>query len=125
VVTADPDFRNAIDGNFGTLLPGRSYLQYQGEKFIQRFDAKLLLAHHRWPWTVRHRGELRQPRCRFCKDRRARCVVIVSLSGDWTFVPEQSEGTRDRARATEEAGLVLSPRPTAGARRLPDPHRRN
>jgi homoserine O-acetyltransferase len=88
-LTADPDFRNAIDRNFGTFFQIESYLQYQGEKFIQRFDANsdlhITLAMDEYD-AEEHYASLDAA----FADVSSR-VLIVSLSGDWLFMPEQSE----------------------------------
>ena len=88
-LTADPDFRNAIDRNFGTFFQVESYLQYQGEKFIQRFDANsylhITLAMDEYDITERY-----QTLDAAFANITSR-VLIVSLSGDWLFMPEQSE----------------------------------
>jgi homoserine O-acetyltransferase len=88
-LTADPDFRNAIERNFGTLFQVESYLQYQGEKFIQRFDANsylhITLAMDEYDIKERYTSL----DAAFAKITSR--VLIVSLSGDWLFMPEQSE----------------------------------
>ncbi len=88
-LTADPDFRNAIERNFGTLFQVESYLQYQGEKFIQRFDANsylhITLAMDEYDIKERYTSL----DAAFVKITSR--VLIVSLSGDWLFMPEQSE----------------------------------
>jgi len=88
-LTADPDFRNAIERNFGTFFQIESYLQYQGEKFIQRFDANsylhITLAMDEYDVEERYKT-LDAAFANVCSR-----VLIVSLSGDWLFMPEQSE----------------------------------
>lgn len=88
-LTADPDFRNAVDRNFGTYFQVESYLQYQGDKFIQRFDANsylhITLAMDEYDIEERY-GSLEAA---FAKVSSR--VLVVSLSGDWLFMPEQSE----------------------------------
>jgi homoserine O-acetyltransferase len=88
-LTADPDFRNAIDRNFGTFFQVESYLQYQGEKFIQRFDANsylhITLAMDEYDIEERY-GSLEAAFAGVVSR-----VLVVSLSGDWLFMPEQSE----------------------------------
>jgi len=88
-LSADQEFRNALDRNFSTCFQIESYLQHQGEKFIQRFDANsymhITLAMDEYDVEERH-GSLDDA----FKDVSSR-VLIVSLSGDWLFMPEQSE----------------------------------
>ncbi len=88
-LTADPDFRNAIDRNFGTFFQVESYLQYQGDKFIQRFDANSYL-HITLAMDEYDIEERYQTLDAAFGDITSR-VLIVSLSGDWLFMPEQSE----------------------------------
>jgi homoserine O-acetyltransferase len=88
-LTADPDFRNAIDRNFGTFFQVESYLQYQGEKFIQRFDANSYL--HITLAMDEYDIEERYASLDAAFADIVSRVLIVSLSGDWLFMPEQSE----------------------------------
>ena len=88
-LTADPDFRNTIDRNFGTFFQVESYLQYQGDKFIQRFDANSYL-HITLAMDEYDIEERYQTLDAAFADITSR-VLIVSLSGDWLFMPEQSE----------------------------------
>ena len=88
-LTADPDFRNAIDRNFGTFFQVESYLQYQGEKFIQRFDANSYL--HITLAMDEYDIEESYGSLDAAFEKIAARVLIVSLSGDWLFMPEQSE----------------------------------
>ena len=88
-LTADPDFRNAVERNFGTYFQIESYLQYQGEKFIQRFDANSYL--HITLAMDEYDIEERYGSLDAAFSRVASRVLIVSLSGDWLFMPEQSE----------------------------------
>jgi len=88
-LTADPDFRNDIDRNFGTFFQVESYLQYQGEKFIQRFDANSYL--HITLAMDEYDVEERYGSLDAAFEKIASRVLIVSLSGDWLFMPEQSE----------------------------------
>ncbi len=89
-LTADADFRNRVERDFGTFFQVESYLQYQGEKFIQRFDANsylhITLAMDEYDIEERY-GSLDAA---FAKVGASR-VLVVSLSGDWLFMPEQSE----------------------------------
>jgi len=88
-LTADPDFRNTIDRNFGTFFQVESYLQYQGEKFIQRFDANsyLHITLAMDEYDIEERYKTLDAAFANITSR----VLIVSLSGDWLFMPEQSE----------------------------------
>ena len=88
-LTADPDFRNALERNFGTFFQVESYLQYQGEKFIQRFDANsyLHITLAMDEYDVEERYKTLDAAFANITSR----VLIVSLSGDWLFMPEQSE----------------------------------
>ncbi|HNX33979.1 MAG TPA: homoserine O-acetyltransferase [Kiritimatiellia bacterium] len=88
-LTADPDFRNAIDRNFGTFFQVESYLQYQAEKFIQRFDANsyLHITLAMDEYDIAERYKTLDAAFANVSSR----VLIVSLSGDWLFMPEQSE----------------------------------
>ena len=88
-LTADPDFRNAIDRNFGTFFQVESYLQYQGEKFIQRFDANSYL--HITLAMDEYDIEESYGSLDAAFEKIAARVLIVSLSGDLLFMPEQSE----------------------------------
>ena len=88
-LTADPGFRAALERNFGTFFQVESYLQYQGEKFIQRFDANsylhITLAMDEYDIEERYRT------LDAAFANIASRVLVVSLSGDWLFMPEQSE----------------------------------
>ena len=85
---AGPDFQKTHDQNFGTFFQIESYLKYQGDKFIQRFDANsylhITLALDEYDVAEKY-GSLAQA----FADVTSR-VLIVSLSGDWLFNPEQS-----------------------------------
>lgn len=88
-LTAGSDFQKRIDRNFGTFFQIESYLQYQGEKFTQRFDANsylhITLALDEYDVEERYKSL----DAAFA-DITSR-ILIVSLSGDWLFMPEQSE----------------------------------
>lgn len=88
-LTADPDFRNAVERNFGTYFQVESYLQYQGEKFIQRFDANSYL--HITLAMDEYDIEDRYTSLDAAFAKVLSRVLVVSLSGDWLFMPEQSE----------------------------------
>lgn len=88
-LTAGTEFRKALDRNFGTFFQIESYLQYQGEKFIQRFDANsylhITLAMDEYDIEERYRS------LDAAFANVVSRVLVVSLSGDWLFMPEQSE----------------------------------
>ncbi len=88
-LSADQEFRNTLERDFSTFFQVESYLQYQGEKFIQRFDANsymhITLAMDEYDIEDKYRS-LDEA----FADISSR-VLIVSLSGDWLFMPEQSE----------------------------------
>ncbi|MBP5320049.1 MAG: homoserine O-acetyltransferase [Kiritimatiellae bacterium] len=85
---AGPDFQRTHDQNFGTFFQIESYLKYQGDKFIQRFDANsylhITLALDEYDVAEKY-GSLEK-----AFEKVSSRVLIVSLSGDWLFNPEQS-----------------------------------
>lgn len=96
-------FHAAARRNFRTYFQVESYLEHQGEKFIERFDANsyLHITHAMDEYDLEEReGSLEQA----FKNVQAR-LLIVALSGDWLFMPEQSTGMvkallRQRKRVT-------------------------
>ena len=86
---SDPAFRSAAERNFSTFFQVESYLQYQGEKFIQRFDANsyLHITLAMDEYDVAERYSTLDAAFANIVSR----ILIVSLSGDWLFMPEQSE----------------------------------
>ncbi|MDD4101879.1 MAG: homoserine O-acetyltransferase [Kiritimatiellae bacterium] len=88
-LSAGQEFRNALERDFSTFFQVESYLQYQGEKFIQRFDANsymhITLAMDEYDIEEKH-GSLEAAFTNISSR-----VLVVSLSGDWLFMPEQSE----------------------------------
>lgn len=88
-LSAEPSFRSALERNFGTFFQIESYLQYQGEKFIQRFDANSYL--HITLAMDEYDVEERYTTLDAAFANISSRVLIVSLSGDWLFMPEQSE----------------------------------
>ncbi len=85
----DPDLLHTIDRDFGTFFQIESYLQHQGEKFTQRFDANsyLHITLAMDEYDIHERYESLEKAFDAITSR----VLIVSLSGDWLFMPEQSE----------------------------------
>ena len=83
-----PEFAKDRRDAYGTMFAVESYLHHQAEKFINRFDANSYLgityamdiydAAERW-------GSL-DAACARVKAR----MLVVSLSGDWLFSPDQS-----------------------------------
>ena len=88
-LTADAEFRGAVERNFGTFFQVESYLQYQGDKFIQRFDANSYL--HITLAMDEYDIEERYASLDAAFAQVSSRVLVVSLSGDWLFMPEQSE----------------------------------
>lgn len=83
------DFHAQIDRNFGTFFQVESYLDHQGHKFIQRFDANSYL-HITLAMDEYDAEECYETLEKAFANVTAR-VLVVSLSGDWLFTPEQSE----------------------------------
>ncbi len=86
---AGPAFRELVDRNFGTFFQVESYLEYQGAKFIQRFDANsyLHITLAMDEYDIEERYKTLDAAFASISSR----VLVVSLSGDWLFMPEQSE----------------------------------
>ncbi len=100
---ADDAFHAESRRTFRSYFQVESYLQHQGEKFIERFDANSYLhithAMDEYDVTERH-GSLEKAFAQI----QAR-LLIVALSGDWLFRPEQSTDMvqallNDRKRVT-------------------------
>ncbi len=87
-VEADADFRRNKENNFGTYFQIESYLEHQGNKFIQRFDANsylhITLAMDEYDIEERY-GSLEK-----AFEKISSRILVVSLSGDWLFTREQS-----------------------------------
>ncbi len=88
-VHADAESQAAARRDFRTTFQVESYLDHQGEKFVNRFDANSYLhitrAMDEYDLVERF-GSLEQA----FAGVQAR-VLVVALSGDWLFTPEQSE----------------------------------
>jgi len=88
---------------FSTRFEVESYLQYQGEKFVERFDSNSYLhithAMDTYDLAEQH-GDLKAA----FKDVKAR-FLVVALSSDWLFPPEQS---LELATALVQAGKSVS-----------------
>ena len=87
-LAAGDDFKRRVEDTFGTYFQIESYLQYQGEKFIRRFDANsylhITLAMDEYD-AVEKYGSLEVAIAGI-----ASRILVVSLSGDWLFTPGQS-----------------------------------
>ncbi|MFA7173165.1 MAG: homoserine O-acetyltransferase [Kiritimatiellia bacterium] len=87
-IEAEPDFHVKRENNFGTYFQIESYLEYQGRKFIQRFDANsylhITLAMDEYDIEERY-GSLEK-----AFERISSRLLVVSLNGDWLFTREQS-----------------------------------
>jgi len=87
-IEAEPDFHRMLENNFGTYFQIESYLEYQGRKFIERFDANsylhITLAMDEYDVTERY-GPLEEA----FQSITSR-LLVVSLSGDWLFTRQQS-----------------------------------
>ena len=87
-IEAEPDFHQMLETNFGTYFQIESYLEYQGKKFIQRFDANsylhITLAMDEYD-IIEQYGSLEK-----AFENISSRLLIVSLSGDWLFTRQQS-----------------------------------
>jgi homoserine O-acetyltransferase len=87
-IDAEPDFHKMLENNFGTYFQIESYLEYQGKKFIQRFDANsylhITLAMDEYDVAERYKT------LENAFEKISSRLLIVSLSGDWLFTREQS-----------------------------------
>ncbi len=92
------------DAPAGSVFEVESYLDHQGHKFIARFDANSYLritgAMDEFDLAARSGGSLAET----FAPVKARALV-VALSGDWLFLPEQSEALY---RALQESGKDAS-----------------
>jgi len=86
---AGDDFKQNRDERFRTYFQVESYLQHQGDKFILRFDANsylhITLAMDEYDLVERY-GSLEK-----AFETVSSRILVVSLSGDWLFMPCQSE----------------------------------
>lgn len=88
-VNAGPDFQAEAQRLFRTTFEVESYLDHQGAKFVERFDANSYLQITRAMDEydlIERCGSLAEA---FAPTRSR--FLIVALSGDWLFTPEQSE----------------------------------
>jgi homoserine O-acetyltransferase len=87
-LAADAAFHAEAHRTFRTYFQVESYLQHQGDKFVERFDANSYLhitrAMDEYDLAEAH-GSLAQA----FRGVQAR-MLVVALSGDWLFMPEQS-----------------------------------
>jgi homoserine O-acetyltransferase len=88
-VNADADFHDELRRNFRTYFQVESYLEHQGEKFVERFDANSYLHITRAmdEYDVVEKFNSLEAAFHNVKAR----MLVVALSGDWLFMPEQSE----------------------------------
>ncbi|MDA3923638.1 MAG: homoserine O-acetyltransferase [Kiritimatiellae bacterium] len=100
---ADADFQQSLENKFGTYFQIESYLEYQGKKFIQRFDANsylhITLAMDEYDTKERY-GSLEK-----AFEKITSRLLIVSLSGDWLFTRQQSA---DMVKALVSTGKRVS-----------------
>jgi homoserine O-acetyltransferase len=86
---AEETERQKREALFGTYFQVESYLQHQGEKFIRRFDSNsylhITLAMDEYDLRERY-GSIEK-----AFEKVTSRLLVVSLSGDWLFMPCQSE----------------------------------
>lgn len=94
----------SLDNQGGGLIGGRfdiaGYLDYQGERFIERFDANSYLAILRTMDTWDPVNGHASPRAAFGRIRSR--LTFVGISSDWLFPPES---VRDLAQTIRSAGV--------------------
>ncbi|MFO7937175.1 MAG: homoserine O-acetyltransferase [Kiritimatiellia bacterium] len=87
-IEADDEFRRLKENRFETYFQIESYLEHQGNKFIQRFDANsylhITLAMDEYD-IEEHYGSLEK-----AFEKISSRMLVVSLSGDWLFTRKQS-----------------------------------
>jgi homoserine O-acetyltransferase len=88
-LVAGEEFKQKRDERFRTFFQVESYLQHQGDKFIRRFDANSYL-HITWAMDEYDMAE-RYGSLEKAFEKIDSRVLVVSLSGDWLFMPCQSE----------------------------------
>ena len=100
---ADDAFHDESRRTFRTYFQIESYLQHQGEKFIERFDANsyLHITNAMDEYDLAERFGTLEKAFQNVKAR----MLLVALSGDWLFMPEQSTDMlkallNDRKRVT-------------------------
>jgi homoserine O-acetyltransferase len=100
---ADAAFHAESRRTFRTYFEIESYLQHQGEKFIERFDANsyLHITNAMDEYDIEERFGTLEKAFQGVQAR----LLIVALSGDWLFMPEQSTDLvkallNDRKRVT-------------------------
>jgi len=100
---ADAAFHAESRRTFRTYFQIESYLQHQGEKFVERFDANsyLHITNAMDEYDIEERFGTLEKAFQGIQAR----MLIVALSGDWLFMPEQSTDLvkallNDRKRVT-------------------------
>ena len=87
-INADDAFHDETRRFFRTYFQIESYLEHQGSKFVERFDANSYL--HITRAMDEYDLEEAFGSLEKAFTRVAARMLIVSLSGDWLFMPEQS-----------------------------------
>jgi homoserine O-acetyltransferase len=87
-LAADDAFHAESRRTFRSYFQVESYLQHQGEKFIERFDANsyLHITHAMDEYDLAERHGSLEKAFEAIQSR----MLVVALSGDWLFRPEQS-----------------------------------
>src|SRR4030042_678846 len=77
-----------LNGMFGPMFQVESYLRYQGQKFVQRFDANTYLyitkSMDMYDLTKDRKNINHTLSCVNCK------MLVVSFTSDWHFRPSES-----------------------------------